>query len=182
MSERTGVRTNRVMVDIETLGLKRGAAIVSIGAVEFGPAHTGDTFYRSIDRESCKAAGLTVDEDTLEWWQDQDDDAKAVLDGGQPLSDVLAAFRTWYVGKGFDEVWANSPSFDCELLEVAYDAVGIGEPWDFHDERDFRTLKSLPCAVELEQNGTEHDALDDARYQARIAAQTLAKLEADYAE
>jgi len=174
--------TNRVMVDIETLGTNPGATILSIGAVQFGPAHTGDTFYRSISRESCEAAGLTVDADTLDWWQDQDDAARAVLDGGQPLADVLAAFRAWYVGKDFDEVWANSPSFDCELLEAAYDAVGMDAPWDFYDERDYRTLTALPCAVTLEQQGTEHDALDDARHQARVAGQTLAKLEADYAE
>lgn len=174
--------TSRVMVDIETLGLDPGATILSVGAVAFGPAHTGDTFYRSIDRESCENAGLTEDADTLDWWQDQPEAARAVLDGGQPLADVLAAFRAWYVGNGFDEVWANSPAFDCELLEAAYDAVGLDAPWGFHEERDYRTLTALPCAVALEQQGTEHDALDDARYQARVAAQTLAKLEADYAE
>lgn len=177
----SGPQTTRVMVDIETLGLEPGAAIVSIGAVVFGPAHTGDTFFRSIDRESCVEAGLTIDEDTLEWWQDQEEAAKGQLEGGEPLSDVLASFGSWYVGKGADEVWANSPSFDCEMLEAAYQAVGLEEPWAFHDERDYRTLRSLPCAVDLEPNGTEHNALDDALNQARIAGQTLAKLEADYA-
>jgi len=35
----------------------------------------------------------------------------------------------------------------------------------------------LPGAVELEQDGTEHDALDDAVHQAREVAATLRALE-----
>ena len=46
-------------------------------------------------------------------------------------------------------------------------------PWAFYEERDFRTLKNLPDAVEVEHEGTEHDALDDAIYQARYALENL---------
>jgi hypothetical protein len=163
------------MVDIETLGLERNAVILSIGAVWFGAGAMGETFHASISRESCEAAGLVVDEDTLEWWRDQDADAREVLTGGDDLADVLADFTTWV--DGADEVWANSPSFDCEALEFAGDAVGVEMPWPFYQERDFRTLKELPVAADIEQNGTEHDALDDAKHQAHVAAATLRRLE-----
>lgn len=165
---------DRVMVDIETLGTEPGAAILSIGAVRFNARGLGDQFYRSIDRQSCGAAGLHVDDGTLEWWTDQSEEAREVLDGGEELDDVLSDFARWF--DTADEIWANSPSFDCELLEAAYEAVDLVEPWEFYQERDFRTLKALPIAPEIEQDGTEHDALDDAKHQAYVAAATLGRI------
>jgi hypothetical protein len=165
----------RVMVDIETLGLERGAAILSIGAVEFIPGGLGDEFYREISLESCQDAGLHIDAGTLDWWLSQDDAVAGVLTGGDPLPDVLEAFNAWYPDDAA-EVWSNSPSFDCEILEDAFDAVGLTEPWGFGDERDVRTLWSLPCAVDVEMDGNEHDALDDARRQARSVSETLGKI------
>lgn len=88
---------------------------------------------------------------------------------------MLRGFAQWF--DDADEVWANSPSFDCELLEAAYDAVGLEAPWDFYQERDYRTLSSLPVAVDVEFEGVEHDALDDAKHQALVAAETLARLD-----
>lgn len=102
----------RVMVDIESLGTEPGAAILSIGAVPFDTDDVDATagFYSEVDLRSCEAAGLTIDADTLLWWQGQSDEAKAVLsDGGGDLADVLDDFAGWYVDVGADEVWANSP-------------------------------------------------------------------------
>lgn len=168
-------RLDRVMVDIETLGLEPGAAILSIGAVRFGAGQLGETFEETISLTSCQDAGLSIDADTLEWWLDQDEDAQHVLTGGEPLADVLEAFRTWYIGA--DEIWANSPSFDCEMLECAFDAVGLETPWMFYDERCYRTLQSLPVAPDIDHDGVEHDALDDAEHQAHVAATTLGRLD-----
>lgn len=171
-------RTQRVMVDIETLGLEIGSAIISIGAVAFDSDGLGETFYRSVSISSCQDAGLTVDGYTLEWWLDQDDAAREQLAGGDDLGDVLSKFGVWYHERDAEEVWANSPSFDCEMLEYAGDAVGVQMPWEYDEERDFRTLASLPQAPDMEQDGTEHDALDDAKYQARTVIETLQNLEA----
>lgn len=166
---------DRVMVDIETLGRERGATILSIGAVRFDTEGVYGEFHRSVSRESCETAGLTVEEETLEWWQSQDEAAQQVLEGGERLADVLFEFTDWF--EDAEEIWANSPSFDCEILEAAYEAVDLVEPWEFYHERDVRTVKELPIAPELEQDGTEHDALDDAVYQARIVSRTLARME-----
>lgn len=165
---------DRVMVDIETLGIEPGESIVSIGAVRFDETGLGEEFYRTVDLGSCQEAGLRIDADTLEWWLLQGDSLADLLSEGEPLEDVLTDFSEYYGDA--TEVWANSPSFDCEMLEVAYDAVGMTEPWGFRDERDIRTLRNLPGAVEVEMEGTEHNALDDARYQARIASETLRSL------
>jgi hypothetical protein len=169
--------TERVMVDIETVGLEPGSALLSIGAVRFGLDGLDDEFYREITLESCQEAGLEIDANTLEWWLSQDDAVTSVLTGGESLTEVLAQFGSWYQAHDFDEIWANSPSFDCEQLEVAFDAVGLSEPWEFRDERDVRTLRSLRSTAEVEMDGTEHDALDDAKYQARIVSKTLRSLQ-----
>lgn len=169
--------TERVMVDIETLGLETGSAILSIGAVKFTEDGLGEEFYRNISLSSCDDAGLSIDVDTLEWWLGQDDEVQGVLSGGDELSRVLFDFTDFYGDA--DEIWAFSPSFDCEMLSHAYEAVGETEPWSYRDERDCRTLVELPGAVDLEQDGNEHDALDDAKYQARVASETLRSLNAE---
>ena len=40
-----------VMVDLETWGTKPGCAIISIGAVSFGPDGLGEEFYTALDRD-----------------------------------------------------------------------------------------------------------------------------------
>jgi DNA polymerase III epsilon subunit-like protein len=169
---------SRVMVDIETLGLDPGAAILSIAAVQFGPGRLGETFERTISVESCQDAGLTVDGNTLDWWLQQDSDARHVLTGGEDLEDALAEFSSWYDDRAFDEIWANSPAFDCIHLEHAFESVGLEAPWEFYEQRDYRTLTGLPVAPsDPDHDGVEHDALDDAKHQARVAATTLQRVD-----
>jgi len=166
----------RIMLDIETLGTEPGAAILSIGACTFDRDGVGETLHRSVGLQHCQAAGLEIDAETLQWWLDQDETAAVdLLTTGAPLTNVLEALQSFCAGA--DEVWANSPKFDAAILEAAYDAVDRGVPWEFHELRDVRTLRALPGAVELEQDGTEHDALDDAVHQAREVAATLRALE-----
>jgi hypothetical protein len=167
------------MVDIETLGTDPGAVILSVGAVTWdidpnGEAVLGDEFHTSIDSDSAERAGLETDPETVEWWEGQPDTAREILDGGRVLPRGLLDFAEFVESRGgFAEVWANSPRFDCCLLEVAYDRVGMDLPWRFFEEADVRTLKKLPQWPDLDREGTHHDALDDARYQARCVAETL---------
>ena len=165
---------DKLMVDIETLGLDVESAILSIGAVRFDSGGLGETFYREIDLVTCQDAGLEIDADTLQWWLTEADTELPL--GDNHLENVLREFRDFALSA--NEVWSNSPSFDCEHLEHAFDAVGLDVPWTFYEERDVRTLKELPIPVEIEQDGTEHNALDDAVYQARIVSQTLKEMKA----
>lgn len=171
----------RVMVDIESLGTEPGAAILSVGAVTFDADGVDEDggFYAEVDLQSCEDAGLSFDADTLEWWLGQDEEAKTVLTGGEPLGDVLTVFASWFDDVDADEVWANSPTFDCRLLGAAFDAVDVAVPWEYYEERDFRTLRTLPVFVDArdEHDGVDHDALDDAIGQAKSASATLAALE-----
>ena len=173
MTDNHHERTRRVMLDLETLGLNPGCVILSVGAAEFDVDGVGETFYRSISLDSCDKVGLEIDAGTLEWWLDQDENVQDQLVGGESLGDVLEDFAVFY---GYaDEIWANAPSFDCEILEAAYEAANAPVPWEFYQERCYRTLKNLPGAVDVERNGDHHDALDDAVHQAERASRTLAK-------
>jgi len=166
---------NRVMVDIETLGIETGSVILSIGAVRFDENGTyGDPFYVEIDRTSCENHGLQTDPDTLDWWQSEHPEV-APLNGEVSLTTALERFSDW-LNSGLDEIWANSPSFDCEQLEHAYAQVGKEEPWEYYYERDVRTIREV-FGIELEQDSDEHHALDDAEYQAEIVAEALQDIE-----
>jgi DNA polymerase III epsilon subunit-like protein len=170
------------MVDIESLGTEPGAVILSIGAVVFdaGGVDEDGGFYAEVDSVSCQDAGLTIDADTLDWWLGEDEEAKTVLTGGDPLADVLSEFASWFTRQDADEVWANSPSFDCRLLGAAFDAVDVDVPWEYWNERDFRTLSDLPGAasdVSIDDaDAVDHDAFDDAVVQARVASKVLDSL------
>jgi hypothetical protein len=170
------------MLDIETLGIEPGAAICSIGACTFDVDGVGETFEVSVDLESCQERGLMIDADTLQWWLEQDEAAREILTGGVPLATALSELRDFLETHAYDELWANSPKFDMAHLEAAYEALDWPVPWEFFRLRDVRTITELPGAVELEHEGTEHDALDDAIHQAREVGATLRALEGNDAE
>jgi len=166
--------TERVMIDIETLGREPGCVIVSIGACQFGSDGVGEEFFVEVSPTSAQAYGLEVDAETLEWWLSQGEAAREQLLGGEDLDAALTEFAEWLPSDV--EVWANSPSFDCEILTAGFEAVGQSVPWRFYHERDVRTVKNLDIAPDIEQDGIEHDALDDAIYQARLVGATLREI------
>ena len=159
-------------IDLETLGTRYNAAILSIGVHQFdiGTGKLGETFYREIDLDSAIKAGK-VTGSTLAWWAQQGDAAKRVFgdNGKTPLSVALDELRTWMLTKATKpKVWGNGSSFDISILEHAYDngAVGLKEPWFYTNIRDMRTIMDY-CLVKPKREGTHHNALDDAKYQAQ---------------
>jgi hypothetical protein len=167
------------MIDIETLGRDPGAAICAIGAVRFDLEHgVTDELFISVDISSCQSYGLDIEAETLLWWLQQGPDAREQLAGGESLTDALRTLGQ-FVGDS-EEVWANSPAFDCAILRAAYDAVGWDAPWQYWEERDYRTLReTLPQWPDREQETTEHDGLDDARYQAECLVAALREVSED---
>jgi hypothetical protein len=60
------------------------------------------------------------------------------------------------------------------LLREAYSAVGLSCPWQFYQERDYRTMReTLAAWPDREHDGVEHDGLDDAVYQAECVIDAL---------
>lgn len=164
--------TDRVMLDLETLGTEPECAIVQIGAVRFGTDGLGETFEAQVDAESCERVGLDTDAATMQWWVTQDN-AEAVLTGGDDITAVLKQLDHYL--HGVDELWANSPAFDCAILDAAFEAIGMDAPWEYYQERDYRTLSHLAIAPD-DDHDAAHDALADATHQAEQAAEILRRL------
>jgi hypothetical protein len=169
-----------VMIDTETLGTVPGSAILSIGAVMFGPSGLGSSFYAPVLLQSCVDCGLTMDPKTIIWWMGQSDDARAAAfrADAAPLIQVLLDFSNWFVEQRALRPWSHGACFDVPILEAAYKACFIPPPWSFWNVRDTRTLYDLAGVKVDRSSGTHHNALDDAKAQAEAAAKSLVVLAA----
>lgn len=169
----------RILVDLETMGVTPGSAIISIGAVKFSDrGWDSNTFYERISLKSNMAHGLTLDADTLMWWMKQSDEARAEVTNleNRNLASVLQEFKVWMLTRLREnpvnpkdvELWGNGASFDNAILGAAYDVCGIDAPWERdRGNRCYRTVKALHPDMPLEKRtGTHHNALDDAISQA----------------
>ena len=158
-----------IMLDLETLGNGPLAAIRAIGAVSFDRHGIDEAcvFYVKVDLESCIAAGLQMDPNTVLWWLGQGDEARAemIRDKGLPLAEALDYFDAFLAGRQV-RVWGNGAAFDNVILASAYRVLGKPAPWKFYNDRCYRTMKSLCPQVPMPRTGTQHNALDDARSQA----------------
>lgn len=174
---RTGLMDN-VMLDLETLDTRSSGVIVSIGAVWFdGVDRLGKEFYRVLDlSDQCKY-GRTISPDTLKWWFKQSDAARAVMSAPPVKTSQALADFVDFIGEGdkYAKVWGNGADFDNIMLGGLYDTYGVAKPWSYSKNRCFRTLKNLIEMTPPDREGTHHNALDDARYQAVWANLILSK-------
>jgi hypothetical protein len=165
---------NDIMVDLETLGTLPGSVIISIGAVGFNEMEVVEglhtEFYNAVQRLDCERLGLKTSASTLAWWEKQTDEARRVLTdpSAVPLAAALTDFNEWLSYFGDDvRIWGNGANFDNPLLACAYEAAGIRPRYKFWNERCYRTVKNQFPDIKLERSGTYHNALDDARCQAK---------------
>lgn len=162
------LNTMHVMVDIETMGKTPGHAILSIGAVTFDSKGIHSEFEERISLESCLEYDMEIDDDTIDWLEDQD--ANFTVEG-RPLPEVLQDFSQWLPNSNY-KVWANSPSFDCNFLKDAYSRCGMDLPWNFWEQRDVRTAEEFFSYVSdgsspnPDIDGNPHNPLYDAKEQA----------------
>ena len=157
-----------VMLDLETLGTRPGDTILSIGAVKFDAEKgLGEEFYVTIKPDSCKEAGLKAQKSTIEWWGKQSEEAKAAAFKGEfTLEAALLKLSMWMPPIEQAVVWGNGANFDNALLAAAYRAVKMDPPWNFWNDRCYRTISSMFMKSRVERVGTYHNALDDAKTQA----------------
>ncbi|HFT2250335.1 TPA: 3'-5' exoribonuclease, partial [Escherichia coli] len=167
---------DHLMIDLETMGKNPDAPIISIGAIFFDP-QTGDMgpeFSKTIDLET---AGGVIDRDTIKWWLKQSREAQsAIMTDEIPLDDALLQLREFIdenSGEFFVQVWGNGANFDNTILRRSYERQGIPCPWRYYNDRDVRTIVELGKAIDFDARtaipfeGERHNALDDARYQAK---------------
>ncbi|EPR1248597.1 3'-5' exoribonuclease domain-containing protein, partial [Escherichia coli] len=174
-----------LMIDIETMGKNPNAAIISIGAIFFDP-QTGDMgpeFSKTIDLDTADGV---IDRDVIKWWLKQSREAQsAILTDEIPLDDALLQLREFIAensGEFFVQVWGNGANFDNVILRRSYERQGIPCPWHYHNDRDVRTIVELGKAIDFDARtaipfeGERHNALDDARYQAKYVSAIWQKL------
>lgn len=166
---------NHLMVDLETLGIKPGSAILSIGAVIFDPLKKlpnkvpeAKTFYQNIEIKTSMAAGFTLDKSTVDWWKKQSKEAQDVLKVDKiKVQKAFLDFRLFFIKKKMKYIWSHGSSFDVVLLEEGYRKIEMMFPWKFWDIRDTLTIFDLAGTRCNRAEGTHHYALDDAINQAR---------------
>jgi hypothetical protein len=160
-----------LMLDLETLGIRPGCVVLSVGAVVFGREGVLDRFEAPILLSSCLELGLTVDADTLGWWAGREDRGPliAACEGAttRALPAVLLRFHDFVRQRGGGPlcVWSNGADFDVPILQAAYDACRLPPPWGAYAARCYRTLKSLRPDI-VAEGPKAHTALADAERQA----------------
>jgi len=166
----------RLMIDLETLGTNRDAAVVSIGAVRFSGSGTEfldpeNQFYARVAWQPDCEAGGRIDPATLRWWLGQDPEALAELTAKPRLSPAAALRELNRFAHGCQELWANGPEFDAVILQSMHRRHGV--EWTlprFWQWQSVRTAKlalgeadhaAVSEAVK-QLGGVAHNALHDA--------------------
>jgi exodeoxyribonuclease VIII len=163
---------NHIMLDLETMGTKPNAAIVSIGAVfiDFENNTLGDEFYRRICLESSVQCGGVMDAQTVKWWMQQHELARReIYTATATMNKSLEAFMSFISAKVATKnvkIWGDGASFDNVILRSAYENCGLIAPWKYWNDRCYRTIKNIYPDVKERQSGQVHNALDDAISQA----------------
>ena len=170
-------RRHHVMIDIETLGKKPGAVILTIAACAFTDIRVGKKFYARIVPASAFSCGLTCDPETVRFWLENAAEFCALLTDADPPAESLAQslndFSRWIQDVNPSCVWACGASFDFPILSAAYDAMHKTKPWQHWQERCFRTVRNIfatpgiAIAAQVKRRRA-HYAPDDVAYQANL--------------
>ncbi|EEW1746802.1 TPA: 3'-5' exoribonuclease [Escherichia coli] len=176
---------HHLMIDLETMGKNPDAPIISLGAIFFDPqtGEMGPEFSKTIDLDT---AGGVIDRDVIKWWLKQSREAQsAILTDEIPLDDALLQLREFidenYCGF-YVRVWGNGANFDNVILRRSYERQGIPCPWRYCNDRDVRTIVELGNSIGFDVRmtipfeGVPHNALDDARHQAKQVSAIWQKL------
>lgn len=173
---------SNVMLDLETLGTRPDAAILSIGAIAFN-LHDNLTQYFEV---KCGAdlTKYSVDYATFKFWMERPDDARnALFTEVVPLADGLRGLANWIrYSCGNDSspnIWAMPSKFDLPILENAFKVENVPVPWKYDSDACLRTLCKLAKITKAQrvQPRIPHDALSDCEAQLatlRLALQWLA--------
>jgi exodeoxyribonuclease VIII len=165
----------QIMVDLETLGVRDGAAILKIALIAFSldptaPATAELELPIALDSEHFGE----IDGRTVGWWMGQSKEAINDSFFGPhrgSLKDAMGSFAqfldTW--APNLEGFWSKGPTFDEILLRGAWERCGMdGDfPVKFWHSRCVRTAeKFIKTPIPFE--GQKHTAIADARHQVKI--------------
>lgn len=168
------------MLDIETLGTRPEAVILTLGAVKFNPYNLidpGPGLYVRPDVDEQIARGREVRNDTMLWWMEQSDDVREEAlgeEGRISIEEMYRELNRFLVG--VNNIWCQGPMFDMVILENLYRQYGWPTPWQFWQIRDSRTLFGVHGDPRVKGKVGLHNALEDCVSQAVAVQQVYRKL------
>lgn len=158
----------QLMIDTETGGTSAGCAIFSIGAVIFDPytdSEPKSEFYVEISHASNMEIGLRFDRATMDWWKK----IGTPPNGETHILQAITDLHTWIKRNlPLTAYWANSPSFDISIINYVMRLYRMEWPLAHWLERDVRTMKAIAWPNNEYKLNNGHNALDDAKNQARL--------------
>lgn len=154
-----------IMIDIETMGTRSYAAIISIAAVKFNleTGEIGETFYRAINLESAVLFGLHIEADTVNWWLSKSKEAQDIYLNSKKTDLDKALYLLSEFVEPDARVWGNAARFDLGLLINAYHKCNSKPKWSIKNEMCVRTLANLFPSIKTqhEYSGIAHDPVSD---------------------
>lgn len=178
-----------ICVDLETLGKGPNAVIIAIGACTFEPyirKPASASFLALIQRDEAMKHGV-ADQDTIDWWGLQDKSLRQIVFGGSETSrSALVKFCSFVAKQSPDNIWANSPSFDCIILQSLFTALDLEYPFFHRRERDVRTVTALArdLSIAMPENNSgymKHHPLGDALHEAYQVQAVLSTMQERFA-
>lgn len=171
-----------VMIDIETLGNTPDATVLTIAAIAFdrmgnygmvADPRDLDYFYCRVEVDN---QNRQINDDTVEWWAKQDEEAKEEAfhpDNRLPLAEAMKGLNEWAAGA--DRYWANGVGFDFNILESCNRQLNNRSPWQFWQVLDARTIYKLVPDHFIPKNN-KHHALWDCLSQIQRLTECFHKL------
>lgn len=168
-----------VMIDIETMGNSSNASMIQLAAVYFNrnTGELGQEFCVNIDENSCKALGFVSDQNTIDWWQEQDQNIlNNIRSSSKPIMQAITEFHAFYkIGAHDVNVWSHA-TFDFVIVQNYLQK--IGKYMNHRRARDIRTLVDL-SQINLDLydwSNKMHNALDDCKFQIKYCVDAINNL------
>lgn len=191
-----------MMLDLETLSTRPDAVVWQIGALTFDPnldapiypaeekresgvvgeppevprerPYTFGTFSENVAVLPEVMMGAHIDPETVAWWQKRRPPISTLGPGCSGNVALQDLFYFWEREKP-DRIVANSPNFDCVIIENMARRWGMEVPWRFRSYLDCRTISFVHDLhfAPVARGEVSHDALDDCRAQALRVAEEL---------
>lgn len=161
-----------IMVDLETLGRGDDAVVTTIGYAIFNKDGIYDANEVVLSTPLQMSLGCTHDDDTLTWWTEQKAEARQQMSPSLTMNNKAHRDAVLYIyGRirraNNARVWGNGPTFDLIKLRHQFKIMGLKIlPWEFWNERCFRTALTLAPQVKRVRPTLAHSAKADAIAQA----------------
>lgn len=192
-----------LIFDYETLSNRPlNAAVISLGAIignwedviiedEEGSNENllmtianlhANAFYQTVKtKRQVEKYGLEVNQETVRWWSQQGDFAKAMLESKNKveIEENCQAFVDWCISNGLTQktvVYIRAPHFDFTIMDNIFQKIGLPIPFNTFKIRDVRSIidavygtdngyvpgfKDMLAGLGLHEHYAVHDTIKD---------------------